>query len=172
MSSCPIWAEDVNSSGQMSGQPGPSGAGSAGLAAIDPRAVIFRCLCRRRPFDGVSAHVVSAHGISAEFISATIVSACSLSACIVTARIDRAAVTDLSGPANAACVPPDIAMPALGNRLIESTWYTRVDYFNWNEHSTGSDDVNEYGTLLTFGYMRRVGIDASMRLFLGRPCGT
>ncbi len=65
----------------------------------------------------------------------------------------------LSNPANADCAPPDVVMPALGNRLIESTWYTRVDYFNWNEQMAGMTPVNEYGTLITLGYMRRVGIE-------------
>ncbi len=50
-------------------------------------------------------------------------------------------------------------MPALGNRLIESTWYTRVDYFHWNERSDNMDFVNEYGTLITLGYMRRIGVE-------------
>jgi hypothetical protein len=66
---------------------------------------------------------------------------------------------NLSGQANAVSVQPDITMPALGNRLIESTWYTRVDYFHWNEHQDGMNAVNEYGTLFTLGYMRRVGIE-------------
>jgi hypothetical protein len=65
----------------------------------------------------------------------------------------------LSGPANAAAVQSDVPMQELGNRLIESTWYTRIDYFNWNERSDGEDFVNEYGTLITLGYMRRVGIE-------------
>jgi hypothetical protein len=56
-------------------------------------------------------------------------------------------------------IPPDITMQGMGNRLVESTWYTRVDYFHWNERSDGSDFVNEYGTLLTFGYMRRIGME-------------
>ena len=66
---------------------------------------------------------------------------------------------NLSGPSNAVSVPPDVCMPALGNRLIESTWYTRIDYFHWNERQDGMDLVNEYGTLFTLGYMRRVGIE-------------
>ena len=66
---------------------------------------------------------------------------------------------NLSNQANSGCVPPDITMPGLGNRLIESTWYTRIDYFNWNEQMAGMTPVNEYGTLFTLGYMRRVGIE-------------
>jgi hypothetical protein len=65
----------------------------------------------------------------------------------------------LSNQANAGYVPPDITMPALGNKLTEATWYTRVDYFHWNERMDGVDFVNEYGTLFTLGYMRRVGIE-------------
>jgi hypothetical protein len=66
---------------------------------------------------------------------------------------------NFSGPANGVTIPPDVPMQGLGNRLIESTWYSRIDYFNWNERSDGMDLVNEYGTLLTVGYMRRVGIE-------------
>ena len=39
--------------------------------------------------------------------------------------------------------------------FIESTWYTRVDYFHWNERFFGQDVVNESGPLLTLGYQRR-----------------
>ncbi len=65
---------------------------------------------------------------------------------------------------NPTAPPPDIVMPALGNRLIESTWYTRVDYFHWNESSDGMDFVNEYGTLITLGYMRRGNRTFSRRI--------
>jgi hypothetical protein len=40
---------------------------------------------------------------------------------------------------------------------IESSWYTRIDYFHWNERIESGDFVNEYGTLLTLGYQRRYG---------------
>jgi hypothetical protein len=40
---------------------------------------------------------------------------------------------------------------------IESSWYTRIDYFQWNERVESADFVNEYGTLLTLGYQRRYG---------------
>jgi hypothetical protein len=66
---------------------------------------------------------------------------------------------NLSPQPGAATVQPDVVMPALGNRLVESTWYTRVDYFHWNERYEGQDFVNEYGTLITLGYMRRIGIE-------------
>jgi hypothetical protein len=39
--------------------------------------------------------------------------------------------------------------------FIESTWYTRVDYFHWNERAFGADVVNENGPLVTLGYQRR-----------------
>jgi len=39
--------------------------------------------------------------------------------------------------------------------FIESTWYTRVDYFHWNERFFGQDVVNESGPLVTLGYQRR-----------------
>lgn len=41
--------------------------------------------------------------------------------------------------------------------LVESTWYTREEYFHWREKFGGEDFVNEYGLLLTLGYQRRVG---------------
>lgn len=40
----------------------------------------------------------------------------------------------------------------------ESTWYTRVDYFHWNERSDGQDFVNEDGALVTLGYLHRWGV--------------
>lgn len=39
--------------------------------------------------------------------------------------------------------------------FLESTWYTRVDYFHWNERFFGQDVVNESGPLVTLGYQRR-----------------
>ena len=44
-------------------------------------------------------------------------------------------------------------------RLTESTWYTRVDYFHWNERVDGQDLVNEDGPLVSLGYVRRTGIE-------------
>jgi hypothetical protein len=46
--------------------------------------------------------------------------------------------------------------PTIADRFRESTWYTRVDYFHWNERLDGSDFVNEDGTLATVGYETRV----------------
>jgi hypothetical protein len=53
--------------------------------------------------------------------------------------------------------PGPVAVPSPPERWIESSWYTRVDYFHWNERIDGMDFVNEYGTLVTLGYTRRVG---------------
>lgn len=39
----------------------------------------------------------------------------------------------------------------------ESTWYTRVDYFHWNERVEGRRLLNEDGVLWTLGYQRRTG---------------
>ena len=39
------------------------------------------------------------------------------------------------------------------------TWYTRVDYFHWNERDGGVDLVNESGPLVTVGYSRRIGCE-------------
>ncbi|MGA2068551.1 MAG: hypothetical protein ABSG86_26500 [Thermoguttaceae bacterium] len=38
-----------------------------------------------------------------------------------------------------------------------SSWYTRVDYFHWNERMGGQDFVNESGALYTLGYVHRSG---------------
>jgi len=60
-------------------------------------------------------------------------------------------------------VPPPYQSPAPPEQAVcapkftESTWYTRVDYFHWNERFEGEDFVNEDGTLVTLGYVRRVG---------------
>jgi hypothetical protein len=58
---------------------------------------------------------------------------------------------------NSAVVPA--TPPASHERFIESNWYTRIDYFHWNERSGGADFVNEDGPLFTLGYLRRVGIE-------------
>ncbi|HEX3725583.1 MAG TPA: hypothetical protein VHV08_05045 [Pirellulales bacterium] len=42
-------------------------------------------------------------------------------------------------------------------RLVEGTWYTRIDYFHWNERIDGSNFVREDGPLWTLGYQRRIG---------------
>lgn len=44
-------------------------------------------------------------------------------------------------------------------REVESAWYTRVDWFHWNERSEGIDFVTESGVLTTVGYQRTVGIE-------------
>lgn len=59
----------------------------------------------------------------------------------------------------AASLRPAAPAPVLTERLIESNWYTRVDYFHWNERLDGADFVNEDGVLLTLGYVRRVGVE-------------
>jgi hypothetical protein len=40
-----------------------------------------------------------------------------------------------------------------------ASWYTRVEYFHWNERIGGTDFVNEDGTLFTLGYSRQIGIE-------------
>jgi len=41
----------------------------------------------------------------------------------------------------------------------QASWYTRVEYFHWNERIAGVDFVNEDGTLFTLGYSRQIGIE-------------
>jgi hypothetical protein len=64
-------------------------------------------------------------------------------------------------PRSASTASPDNNTYAslFGTRLVESTWYTREEYFHWNERFDGADFVNEYGLLLTLGYQRRVGAE-------------
>jgi hypothetical protein len=53
--------------------------------------------------------------------------------------------------------PTPAAFPANDNQPIrESAWYSRIDYFHWNERLGNADFVNEYGTLITVGYENRV----------------
>ena len=55
-------------------------------------------------------------------------------------------------PVNAA-----IAADAPSALPVQSTCYTRIDYFHWNERVAHQDFVNENGPLVTLGYLRRVG---------------
>lgn len=55
----------------------------------------------------------------------------------------------------------------LSEQLVESTWYTRVDYFHWKERLDGQDFVNEEGALFTLGYMRRNGAERFRGEFFG-----
>ncbi len=73
-----------------------------------------------------------------------------------------------SGPANAtnpqpAIVQTPIYMPAATTpdpeKLTQCSWYTRVDYFHWNERIGSMDFVNEDGALFTLGYSRRIGVE-------------
>jgi len=48
---------------------------------------------------------------------------------------------------------------ALSDRETVSAWYTRQEYFHWNERIGDADFVNEYGLLSTLGYQKRIGAD-------------
>ncbi|MCE5267020.1 MAG: hypothetical protein LLG00_03965 [Planctomycetaceae bacterium] len=50
--------------------------------------------------------------------------------------------------------PPPLV---LGEQSVEAAWYTRFDYLSWNEQTDGERLLDEYGTLYTFGYQRRMG---------------
>ena len=54
--------------------------------------------------------------------------------------------------------PPVAAAPDAGPG-VQASWYTRVEYFHWNERVGGTDFVNENGTLFTLGYSRRIGVE-------------
>ena len=69
-------------------------------------------------------------------------------------------------PAAASPVVSPTPVAAVGPS-IESTWYTRVDYFHWNERMDGADFVNESGALYTLGYVRRVNNERFRAEFFG-----
>jgi hypothetical protein len=54
-------------------------------------------------------------------------------------------------------VAPTAPAVPVSDRLTESSWYTRADYFRWKERLDGADFVTEDGVLWTLGYVRRVG---------------
>src|SRR5262245_56773807 len=58
-----------------------------------------------------------------------------------------------------AAVRPETLVPATACRPCASTWYTRQEYFHWNERFQSVDLVNETGLLMTLGYQRRSGVE-------------
>jgi hypothetical protein len=57
-----------------------------------------------------------------------------------------------------ATAPATVAPPVI-DQFRESTWYTRIDYYHWNERLDGADFVNEDGALATLGYEHRTGVE-------------
>jgi hypothetical protein len=56
-------------------------------------------------------------------------------------------------------VYPTAQAPANADPLAARSWYTRVEYFHWNERIGGTDFVNEDGSLFTLGYQKQYGIE-------------
>ena len=56
-------------------------------------------------------------------------------------------------------VYPSATVAPEAGPAAQASWYTRVEYFHWNERIGGADFVNEDGTLFTLGYSRRIGIE-------------
>ncbi|MEN6459293.1 MAG: hypothetical protein ABFC63_10210 [Thermoguttaceae bacterium] len=52
--------------------------------------------------------------------------------------------------------PPQLVF---SEQSLEATLYTRFDYFAWNEQYGGDRLLDEYGTLYTLGYQRRLGFN-------------
>lgn len=61
------------------------------------------------------------------------------------------------GPGTA---PPPSALwtPTSFVKPLESSWYTRIDYFQWTERIEDMTLVKESGALYTLGYVRRNGV--------------
>jgi hypothetical protein len=156
LSGCPTHAEDVYSSMPQPNQPAPygsSGAASQPLTSGPSSSDVYA-----RP--SVSSTVYPpATNPPASYPPAN--------STVYQQTASGQQCNNFPGSSGAASIPPDVCMPGLGIRLIESTWYTRIDYFHWNERSDGMDLVNEYGTLFTVGYMRRVGIERFHAAFFG-----
>ena len=73
-----------------------------------------------------------------------------------------AILSNTDGPGSPSCLPAAPAYPSVVVRDAASpfppaSWYTRIDYFHWNERIGGQDFVNESGTLFTVGYQRQIG---------------
>ena len=78
-----------------------------------------------------------------------------------------------SGPASPSNVAPPAVYPSAsaaqiypappgavqGEKPAQASWYTRAEYFHWNEHTNGTNFVNEDGVLFTLGYSRQIGIE-------------
>jgi hypothetical protein len=56
-------------------------------------------------------------------------------------------------------VYPAVPAATTTDALVSRSWYTRVDYYHWNERIGGTDFVNEDGSLFTLGYQRQNGIE-------------
>ena len=54
--------------------------------------------------------------------------------------------------------PPPAAVPET-EKPAPAGWYTRVEYYQWNERIGGADFVTEDGALTTVGYTRQIGIE-------------
>ncbi len=65
--------------------------------------------------------------------------------------------TEVWQPAPPAAVMTPAPVLPMMPRLVESTWYTRVEYMHWSESFQGANFVTENGPLFTVGYQRRIG---------------
>ncbi|MGD0283944.1 MAG: hypothetical protein ABSB95_16555 [Dissulfurispiraceae bacterium] len=155
MSSCPAWAEDVYPSGPTSGQSALYGTNSADSQQFTPGPSSSNV--RSRPAANSTVYPPTSYPPTS--YQPSVYPPGTYPPTSYPSATNSQQYQNLAPQPNAVPVQPDIVMPALGNRLVESTWYTRVDYFHWNEQMDSMAPVNEYGTLLTLGYMRRIGIE-------------
>ena len=63
-----------------------------------------------------------------------------------------------AGVAQTQVYPPAAAVPQIVPPA-QASWYTRIEYFHWNERISGTNFVNEDGSLFTLGYARQFGIE-------------
>jgi hypothetical protein len=62
-------------------------------------------------------------------------------------------------PAPIAAIPTEPPMFVFAEQPVLVEWYTRFDYFAWNERSGGTELDSEHGTLYTLGCTRCFGAD-------------
>jgi hypothetical protein len=63
--------------------------------------------------------------------------------------------SSLPSPADQPSAPMSVPLPS----PVEASWYTRVDWFHWNEQAQDIHFVTESGALYTLGYERKIAAE-------------
>ena len=66
----------------------------------------------------------------------------------------------------------EVTTAPVAERFIESSWYTKIEYFHWNERIEGTDFENEDGAFWTLGYVHRTGEERFRVEFFGDQVGS